>query len=381
MKRFGAFLDVANLINNSEGMFVDFGALLSYLRKEVQQEGAWLSPAVAVLVARALADGAIRLRDALSYLGWRVVLAVPDAPSVVQRWEDDADLLLAVEALTAARAGRLQGVILVSGDGDFLPVLEELQAMGVEVWVVSLPLGTSSQLRAAAQRWIDASRIPGLLRPRESTLQEHPEEAALWKPKEPPGPLEQSVQEIRGYLHKNPGASVLLSRLPELGLVSPSLRTPRIAAAAAAMLEPDLVLWRSGTIYGISSGGLPPEAVALDAGQVLATDLGGYPDPARISREALADVYHRLGAFPGLPAVKEEAQRRLMGAGLTREQAGRLVDDMRQLPPGTRDLVRALQQVRWRRIMEALAQEREAFRWEILRRLGLPEGLPLEGEP
>ena len=54
---------------------------------------------------------------------------------------------------------RLDVVCLVSGDGDFEPLVEAAQRRGVRVEVASFPHNTAAKLRQAADEFIDLSRI------------------------------------------------------------------------------------------------------------------------------------------------------------------------------------------------------------------------------
>ncbi len=68
----------------------------------------------------------------------------------------DWDVGLAVDAITIAP--RLDAVVIVSGDGDFIPLVEYLQKnSGVQVEVASFGKSTSSKLREAADDFIDLS--------------------------------------------------------------------------------------------------------------------------------------------------------------------------------------------------------------------------------
>ena len=65
---------------------------------------------------------------------------------------------LAVDAIKMAP--RLDSVVIVSGDGDFVPLVEYLQTMGVQVEVVSFSKSTSGKLREAVDDFVDLSENP-----------------------------------------------------------------------------------------------------------------------------------------------------------------------------------------------------------------------------
>ncbi len=72
----------------------------------------------------------------------------------------DWDVGLAVDAITLAP--KLDAVIIVSGDGDFVPLVEYLRInMGTQVEVIAFGKSASSKLRDAADDFFDLSEDPG----------------------------------------------------------------------------------------------------------------------------------------------------------------------------------------------------------------------------
>lgn len=71
----------------------------------------------------------------------------------------DWDVGLAVDAITAAP--KLDTVILVTGDGDFVPLVQYLQTHGgCQVEVVSFGRSTSAKLKEAADDFLDLDEEP-----------------------------------------------------------------------------------------------------------------------------------------------------------------------------------------------------------------------------
>lgn len=71
----------------------------------------------------------------------------------------DWDVGLAVDAITAAP--KLDTVVLVTGDGDFVPLVEYLQRhSGCQVEVVSFGRSTSAKLKEAADDFLDLDDEP-----------------------------------------------------------------------------------------------------------------------------------------------------------------------------------------------------------------------------
>ena len=70
----------------------------------------------------------------------------------------DWDVGLAVDAIKLA--SKLDAVVLVSGDGDYVPMVEYLQNMGTQVEAISFGKSTSGKLRESVDDFIDLSLNP-----------------------------------------------------------------------------------------------------------------------------------------------------------------------------------------------------------------------------
>lgn len=77
-----------------------------------------------------------------------------------ERLKSNADLDLAVDVLMEAE--RLDSVMLVTGDGDFVQVAKSLQSRGCRVEVLAFD-NVSSELRQTADQFINGFLIPNLL--------------------------------------------------------------------------------------------------------------------------------------------------------------------------------------------------------------------------
>lgn len=70
----------------------------------------------------------------------------------------DWDVGMAIDAVKLAE--KVDVMILMTGDGDFVPCVEYLQARGVIVEVVAFGASTSSELRGACDLFLDISNDP-----------------------------------------------------------------------------------------------------------------------------------------------------------------------------------------------------------------------------
>lgn len=70
----------------------------------------------------------------------------------------DWDVGMAVDAIKIS--DRIDAIILATGDGDFIPLVEYLKTHGVQTEVISFGKSSSSRLREAADEFIDMSEQP-----------------------------------------------------------------------------------------------------------------------------------------------------------------------------------------------------------------------------
>ena len=153
-QRVGIFIDTQNLYHSARNLYkarVNFGAVL-----KDAVAGRKLVRAVAYVITTEAGDEK-NFFDALSKLGIETKtkdLQIFTGGAKKADW----DVGLAVDAIKMSP--RLDSVIIVSGDGDFIPLVEYLQTMGVQVEVVSFGKSTSGKLREAVDDFVDLSENP-----------------------------------------------------------------------------------------------------------------------------------------------------------------------------------------------------------------------------
>ena len=153
-QRVGVFIDTQNLYHSARNLYkarVNFGAVL----KEAVS-GRKLVRAVAYVITTEAGDEK-NFFEALSKLG--IETKTKDLqifPGGAKK--ADWDVGLAVDAIKMSP--RLDSVVIVSGDGDFIPLVEYLQSIGIQVEVVSFGKSTSGKLREAADAFVDLSEDP-----------------------------------------------------------------------------------------------------------------------------------------------------------------------------------------------------------------------------
>lgn len=158
-QRVGVFIDVQNVYHSAKNLYgarVNFGELL---RTAVSSRP--LVRALAYVVKSETAFGEESFFEALRKTG--LELRCKD----LQIYADGAkkadwDVGLAVDAIRMANT--LDVIVLVTGDGDFVPLVEYLKwGLGKQVEVAAFGRTTSSKLREVVDRFIDLDASPRML--------------------------------------------------------------------------------------------------------------------------------------------------------------------------------------------------------------------------
>lgn len=166
-QRVGVFIDVANMYYSAKNLFnarTHFGNIL-----ESAVAGRKLVRAIAYVVRAAAPDEQLFF-DALIKQGFEVKskdLQVFAGGAKKGDW----DVGISVDAIKLS--GRLDAVVLVTGDGDFAPLVTYLQdTKGCLVEVMAFGESTSAKLKELADEYVDLSGDPGryLLRSRSNPL-------------------------------------------------------------------------------------------------------------------------------------------------------------------------------------------------------------------
>ena len=154
-QRVGVFIDTQNVYHSARNLYnarVNFGAVL----KDVVA-GRKLVRAVAYVITTEAGDEK-NFFEALAKQGIETKtkdLQIFAGGSKKADW----DVGLAVDAITMAP--KLDTVVIVSGDGDFVPLVEYLKIhSGIQVEVASFGKSTSGKLREAVDDFLDLSDNP-----------------------------------------------------------------------------------------------------------------------------------------------------------------------------------------------------------------------------
>ena len=154
-QRVGIFIDAQNLYHSGKNLYhskVNFGKVV-----EDALEGRKLVRAVAYVIKTESGEETAFF-DALVKMGIETKIKDLQIFSSGAK-KADWDVGLAIDAVKIAP--KLDAVILVTGDGDFVPLVEYLQMnQGCQVEVVSFGKSTSAKLIEATDHFMDLDETP-----------------------------------------------------------------------------------------------------------------------------------------------------------------------------------------------------------------------------
>lgn len=148
-QRVGVFIDVSNLYYSARVMYgrkVNFKAVL----KEAVGDRKLIRAIAYVIKAESPEEQ--KFFDALDNMGFDVKSKELQVFYGGHK-KGDWDVGIAMDAIRLAP--KLDVVVLASGDGDFIPLLEHLRSIGQRVEIASFGRSTSSKLRELADNFID----------------------------------------------------------------------------------------------------------------------------------------------------------------------------------------------------------------------------------
>ncbi len=146
-QKVGVFVDVQNMFYSAKHQY---GAKLNFTKLlESAVKGRRLIRAIAYIVQTESIDQK-NFIDMLSRTGYEVkskdLKIRPDGTR-----KGDWDMGIAIDSISLA--DRIDAMILVSGDGDFVDLVNMLKGKGVRVEVISFPKSTADELKQAATQF------------------------------------------------------------------------------------------------------------------------------------------------------------------------------------------------------------------------------------
>jgi uncharacterized protein (TIGR00288 family) len=153
-QRVGVLIDVQNMYHSAKNLYharVNFGEIL-----KTAVAGRKLIRAIAYVVTTETGEEKAFL-EALTKAGIEVKSKdLQIFPGGMKK--ADWDVGLAVDAIELSK--KVDSVILVTGDGDFVPLVEHLKAQGQMVEVIAFSKSTSGKLQEAVDDFTDLAKNP-----------------------------------------------------------------------------------------------------------------------------------------------------------------------------------------------------------------------------
>jgi len=154
-QRVAIFFDIQNLYHSAKNLYqarVDFHEVLKTATANRK-----LIRAIAYVVKSDVVEGESSFFEALHNMG--IELRIKE----LQVYPDglkkaDWDVGMAIDAIRLAPS--VDSIILVTGDGDFLPLVEYLKSSGKPVEIVAFGRSASSKLKEVADDFIDLEKNP-----------------------------------------------------------------------------------------------------------------------------------------------------------------------------------------------------------------------------
>lgn len=153
-QKIGVFVDTQNIYHSAKNFYkanVDFGKLIDYV-----VGGRELVRAIAYVIQSDLGQKEVGFFEALINKG--IELRIKDL-LVFNTGEKKADwdVGIAVDAIRSARL--LDVVVLATGDGDFVPLVEYLKNSGSQVEVAGFGQNTATKLKESADFYYDLDDV------------------------------------------------------------------------------------------------------------------------------------------------------------------------------------------------------------------------------
>jgi len=148
-QRVGVFVDVSNMYYSARVMYnkkVNFQAIL----KEIVGDRKLIRAIAYVIKAESPEEQ--KFFDALGNIGFEVK---SKELQIFYGGNKKGDWDVGIAMDTIRLAPKLDVVVVVSGDGDFIPLVEHLKSIGQKAEIVAFGRSASGKLREVADRFID----------------------------------------------------------------------------------------------------------------------------------------------------------------------------------------------------------------------------------
>ena len=163
MKRVGVFIDVQNIqeVFEKQGAEVRYDRLKTYLLNRYKMKDAEIIKFVAFIPYKKEDDRRLKLVDAISLMGYRVLgKMAKERPDGSVKANMDLEITLEILSMM----DNLDEIVLVTGDSDFLPLVNFVSRKGIRVLLIGPGRGpTAIELIRAADEFENLDEIEGIV--------------------------------------------------------------------------------------------------------------------------------------------------------------------------------------------------------------------------
>lgn len=138
--------------------YIDYEALISLVASYGTPVGAWIYVARPTYIDR-WSGFLVKLK----FLGFDRIVVRNSHERNIGIYKSDIDMIMAMDIAEAARDDIFDRLVLVTGDSDFVAVVERVQSRNKAVTVIGPDEGTAWEMIVAANAFINCSEVPGLL--------------------------------------------------------------------------------------------------------------------------------------------------------------------------------------------------------------------------
>lgn len=171
------FIDLMNMkksvTKDSAHTELDYIALSRYLKGPRKLVGAYVFDSKNIVDSE---DKTKRFHDKLRYNGFRVIAR--DSYDTEAKIQKEVDVSMAVQMVVHALKDNYDVAIVVSGDRDFIPAIQEIQSAGKRVEVAAFSTSCAKEMIRQTDSFVSLDELPLLMMANPEKKGE--EEAARW---------------------------------------------------------------------------------------------------------------------------------------------------------------------------------------------------------
>lgn len=184
------FIDLRNVENSvktveGQVFMLDYKALAMTLAGTRELVAAYVFDSMKIVESE---DKRKRFHDKLRHIGFRVMAR--DAYDSVRNEQKEVDVAMACEMVVHALRDHYDVAVVVSGDRDFIPAIQHVQAAGKRVEVAAFEKSVAKEVIRSADKFYELEKLPLLSMSNPADKEEMPEEEIEPGKEEENGPEE-----------------------------------------------------------------------------------------------------------------------------------------------------------------------------------------------